>query len=93
MSTSQLSALSNVGEVHSESTVRKNAVTPVLPQAVDGKKCVATAIVYCEANFGDVDGKTANGLVRSSERYEILSVIDVDERHEELQLMVKERVR
>jgi len=76
MSTSQLSALSNVGEVHSESTVRNNAVTPVLPQAVDGKKCVATAIVYCEANFGDVDGKTANGLVRSSERYEILSVID-----------------
>jgi len=36
----------------------------------------ATAIVYCEANFGAIDGKTANGLVRHSERYEILSVID-----------------
>jgi len=36
----------------------------------------ATAVVYCEANFGAVDGKTANGLVRHSERYEILSVID-----------------
>ncbi len=36
----------------------------------------STAIVYCEANFGAVDGKTANGLVRHSERYEILSVID-----------------
>ena len=35
-----------------------------------------TAVVYCEANFGDLDGKTANGLVRSSEKYEILSVID-----------------
>ena len=35
-----------------------------------------TAVVYCEANFGAIDGKTANGLVRSSERYEILSVID-----------------
>ncbi len=35
-----------------------------------------TAIVYCEANFGEIDGKTANGLVRHSERYEILSVID-----------------
>ncbi len=34
------------------------------------------AIVYCEANFGKVDGKTANGLVRHSERYDILSVID-----------------
>lgn len=36
----------------------------------------ATAVVYCEANFGGIDGKTANGLVRHSERYEILSVID-----------------
>jgi uncharacterized NAD-dependent epimerase/dehydratase family protein len=35
-----------------------------------------TAIVYCEANFGLIDGKTANGLVRQSELYEILSVID-----------------
>ncbi len=35
-----------------------------------------TAVVYCEANFGDVDGKTANGLVRHSEIYEIVSVID-----------------
>ena len=31
-----------------------------------------TAVVYCEANFGATDGKTANGLVRHSERYEIL---------------------
>ena len=35
-----------------------------------------TAVVYCEGNFGQVDGKTANGLVRYSEKYEILSVID-----------------
>jgi len=36
----------------------------------------ATAIVYCEGNFGMIDGKTANGLVRHSEMYQILSVID-----------------
>lgn len=36
----------------------------------------STAIVYCEAQFGEQDGKTANGLVRHSERYEVLSVID-----------------
>jgi len=36
----------------------------------------ATAVVYCEANFGSIDGKTANGLVRHSEHYKILSVID-----------------
>ena len=35
-----------------------------------------TAIVYCEGNFGDIDGKTANGLVRHSQAYRIVSVID-----------------
>jgi uncharacterized NAD-dependent epimerase/dehydratase family protein len=34
------------------------------------------AVVYCEGLFGDIDGKTANGLVRHSEKYEILSIID-----------------
>jgi len=48
---------------------------PTRPQpAPDGTR--PTAVVYCEANFGRTDGKTANGLVRYSERYEILSVID-----------------
>jgi len=36
----------------------------------------STAVVYCEGNFGAADGKTANGLVRHSEKYKILSVID-----------------
>jgi uncharacterized NAD-dependent epimerase/dehydratase family protein len=35
-----------------------------------------TAVIYCEANFGLTDGKTANGLVRHSETYRIVSVID-----------------
>ena len=35
-----------------------------------------TAIIYCEKNFGKLDGKTANGLTRHSEKYKILSVID-----------------
>jgi uncharacterized NAD-dependent epimerase/dehydratase family protein len=34
------------------------------------------ATVYCEGNFAEIDGKTANGLVRQSERYEITSVVD-----------------
>ncbi len=37
---------------------------------------VPTAVVYCEGNFGQIDGKTANGLVRHSQAYRILSVID-----------------
>lgn len=40
---------------------------------------VATAVVYCEGNFGAIDGKTANGLVRHSEKYRILSVIDSEQ--------------
>lgn len=32
--------------------------------------------MYCEGQFGEQDGKTANGLVRHSEKYDILSVID-----------------
>lgn len=35
-----------------------------------------TALVYCEDQFGFVDGKTAAGLVRHSETYCILGVID-----------------
>lgn len=35
-----------------------------------------TAILYCESKFGTMDGKTANGLIRSSRKYEILGVID-----------------
>ncbi|MCW8889237.1 MAG: DUF1611 domain-containing protein [Sedimenticola sp.] len=49
-------------------------VTPL--KLIDHQNQTATAIVYCEANFGAIDGKTANGLVRHSEKYEIISVID-----------------
>ena len=35
-----------------------------------------TAIVYCQGNFAKIDGKTANGLVRHSQAYRIVSVID-----------------
>ncbi|WP_193178385.1 DUF1611 domain-containing protein [Oricola nitratireducens] len=41
-----------------------------------GAKRNPTAIVYCEGNLGAIDGKTANGLVRHSERYNIIAVID-----------------
>jgi uncharacterized NAD-dependent epimerase/dehydratase family protein len=35
-----------------------------------------TAVVHCDGQFGQQDGKTANGLVRHSERYEIVAVLD-----------------
>jgi len=37
-----------------------------------------SAIVYCEKNFAKMDGKTANGLVRFSQKYRIVGVIDGD---------------
>ena len=34
------------------------------------------AIVYCQGAFGTPNGKTAHGLVRRTNRYRVLSVID-----------------
>ncbi len=34
------------------------------------------AIVYCEGAFGTTNGKTAHGLVRRSERWEVAAVVD-----------------
>jgi uncharacterized NAD-dependent epimerase/dehydratase family protein len=35
------------------------------------------AIIYCQGAFGTPNGKTAHGLVRRTERYNVLSVVDV----------------
>lgn len=35
-----------------------------------------TALVFCENQFGHIDGKTAAGLIRHSEKYTIVGVID-----------------
>ncbi|OVE77844.1 hypothetical protein BVX99_01520 [bacterium F16] len=59
---------------HLTSRAKKQPVLSISSRAP--ATCVASAIVYCEANFGDLDGKTANGLIRRSEKYKILSVID-----------------
>ncbi len=52
------------------------AAQPATPPFRRNTEGLATAIVYCEGNFGKLDGKTANGLVRHSEMYKILAVID-----------------
>ncbi|HSR50940.1 MAG TPA: DUF1611 domain-containing protein [Acidobacteriota bacterium] len=41
------------------------------PRMPEGK-----AIVYCEGAFNTPNGKTAHGLVRRTQRYQVLSVID-----------------
>jgi len=51
---------------------------PDLQQSIKNLNPNPTAIVYCEGNFGSLDGKTANGLVSRSEKYKILAVIDSD---------------
>lgn len=73
MSVYPLSESSNI-VVPGQDRSNKNVLEPA--GLVGNKERIKTAIVYCEANFGAVDGKTANGLVRCSERYKILSVID-----------------
>ncbi|WP_373519672.1 DUF1611 domain-containing protein [Pricia sp.] len=42
-----------------------------MKKAIDGK-----ALVYCEGAFNTPNGKTAHGLVRFTERYEIVGVLD-----------------
>ncbi|WP_082561733.1 DUF1611 domain-containing protein [Microbacterium sp. Root61] len=59
--------------VSSAASTQEREATPAAPFALPTG---STAIVYCEAQFGEQDGKTANGLVRHSEKYEILSVLD-----------------
>ena len=49
---------------------------PARRHAQDTARSATSAVVYCEGQFGEQDGKTANGLVRHSERYEIVAVID-----------------
>jgi uncharacterized NAD-dependent epimerase/dehydratase family protein len=39
-------------------------------------KVIETAIIYCENELGTMDGKTANGLIRNSKKYQIVGVID-----------------
>ena len=57
--------------------VTRNYVPPAASvRSIFEQSQIRTAIVYCEANFGSIDGKTANGLVRHSEKYRVLSVID-----------------
>ncbi|MBT3142291.1 DUF1611 domain-containing protein [Ruegeria litorea] len=51
-----------------------------------------TAIVYCQGNFAKIDGKTANGLVRHSEAYRILSVIDSDHDGEDSGLVLDDTI-
>ena len=59
-----------------ERTFRHESTASSPRPSSDGLARTATAVVYCEGNFGAIDGKTANGLVRHSEKYEILAVID-----------------
>ncbi|MGA9408803.1 MAG: DUF1611 domain-containing protein, partial [Roseobacter sp.] len=54
-------------------------ITQIEPTNLTSKMHVTaapSAVVYCEENFAQIDGKTANGLVRHSQAYRILSVID-----------------
>ncbi|MEO3413039.1 DUF1611 domain-containing protein [Roseovarius sp. CAU 1744] len=69
----------------SDSKKRNSGGAQAPPSAEAGSPTIAsrnfiseapTAIVYCEGSFGDIDGKTANGLVRHSQAYRIVSVID-----------------
>lgn len=61
---------------HNNLNVNKINVVEINDASIISNADIPTAIIYCEGNFGKIDGKTANGLVRHSQKYQILSVID-----------------
>ena len=76
MSASPFGMLPNAPAANHDLVATTGVAMPAQPRTRIGRRRVPTAVVYCEANFGAIDGKTANGLVRHSEKYRILSVID-----------------
>ncbi len=52
-------------------SIVQKALSPVMLQPV-----TLSAIVYAEGFLGELDGKTANGLIRQSDKYQIAAVID-----------------
>ncbi len=60
------------------STTRPDSAPSADSDAQGACKSTPTAVIYCEGNFAKLDGKTANGLIRHSQSYRILSVIDSD---------------
>lgn len=65
----RLSTMGSQAPLDLSASRRSLAMKPVTKE-------VPSAVIYCEGNFGQIDGKTANGLVRYSQAYRILSVID-----------------
>jgi len=76
MSDVPLSVSSNTPKPALQIVAQNHKSSSVQMRATEERPRAATAVVYCEGNFGEIDGKTANGLIRHSEKYEILSVID-----------------
>lgn len=79
MSVRPFSASSNALVAHHDRAAKNKALLAAPPRPYANRDRTPTAVVYCEANFGKIDGKTANGLVRYSEKYKILSVIDSEQ--------------
>ncbi|MDB2407409.1 DUF1611 domain-containing protein [Jannaschia sp.] len=54
----------------------RTQIEPKYSTSIRQNAAPQSAVIYCEGNFAQIDGKTANGLVRHSQSYRILSVID-----------------
>ncbi|MEZ9778448.1 DUF1611 domain-containing protein [Vibrio sp. 10N.261.54.A5] len=76
ISTEKLRNIFKLSRIENVDTNNVPHIAPWLPLAQKVNPVIPSAIIYCEGNFGKIDGKTANGLVRHSLSYRILSVID-----------------
>ena len=57
MSVSPLSAASNALFANYDRAARADAAVSAAPPVGGGRERIATAVVYCEANFGAIDRK------------------------------------
>ena len=57
-------------------SISPSLLVAAAPETPPDRAVRPNAVVYCEGNFGETDGKTANGLVRHSEKLRIVAVID-----------------
>jgi len=52
------------------------------------QKISRVALIYCQSQFGKVNGKITHGLVRNSEKYEIIGIIDSSRKGEDAGMIV-----
>jgi len=72
--------------------MKKSPVEKSILNDISVNEIIPTAVVYCQGEFGRLDGKTANGLIQHSNAYNIVSVIDSSQAGQDSGMILNGRV-